>query len=145
MWFDATRKDRYMYGYKIENGLIAVNEDTANKIRTLYDLYLSGLSLTKSAKQAGITSYHGTAKRILSNHHYLGDSTYPAIVDKDTFDKAEEELLKRATKLGRLERVSKEKEIIIPTQFNVKPIKEHFNDPFKQAEYLYSLIESEVN
>jgi len=134
-----------MLGYKTENGMAVIDEDTAEKIKTLYRLYLSGLSLSVSAKQAGLKAYHGTAKRILSNRRYLGDSFYPAIIDTDTFDKAQVELMKRATKLGRLDKVPKKKEVSIPANFSIKPVKKHFDNPFKQAEYLYSLIKGEVN
>ncbi|MCP1102336.1 hypothetical protein M2454_001789 [Aequitasia blattaphilus] len=134
-----------MLGYKTENGMTVIDRASAEKIRNLYRHYLSGLSLAGAAKEAGLKTYHGTAKRILTNRRYLGDSFYPAIIDADLFDKTQEELIKRATKLGRLDKVSKEKEIVIPTQFSVKPVREHFDNPFKQAEYLYSLIGSEVN
>lgn len=145
MRFGTAGKDVTMLGYKTENGITAIDEDAAKKIRNLYRLYLSGLSLTVSAKQAGLNAYHGTAKRILSNRRYLGDSFYPAIIDEDTFDKAQAELMKRAAKLGRLDKVTKKKEITSPVNFSVKPVKKHFDNPFKQAEYLYSLIRSEVN
>lgn len=134
-----------MLGYKTENGRAVIDEAAAEKVRSLYRHYLSGLSLTDAAKKAELKTYHGTAKRILTNRRYLGDSFYPAIIDADLFDKVQEELIKRAAKLGRLDKASKEKEVVIPTQFGVKPVGEHFDNPFKQAEYLYSLIGSEVN
>lgn len=134
-----------MLGYKIEHGMAVIDEVAADKIRKLYQLYLSGLSLTLSAKQAGLPTYHGTAKRILSNHRYLGDDYYPAIIDKDTFENAQSELLGRATKLGRLDKAPKKKELVAPMKFSVKPVSKHFDNPFRQAEYLYSLIESEVS
>lgn len=134
-----------MLGYKTENGKAVIDEDAAEKIKNLYRHYLSGLSLTDAAEKARLKIYHGTAKRILTNRRYLGDEFYPAIIDADLFDKAQKELTKRATKLGRIDKVSKEKEIVIPTQFSVKPVREHFDNPFKQAEYLYSLIGSEVD
>lgn len=134
-----------MLGYKTENGRAVIDEAAAEKIKNLYRHYLSGLSLADAAKEAGLKTYHGTAKRILTNRRYLGDEFYPAIIDADLFDKAQEELIKRATKLGRLDKASKKKEVVIPTQFSVKPVGEHFDNPFKQAEYLYSLIGSGVN
>lgn len=134
-----------MLGYKTENGRAVIDEAAAEKIRNLYCHYLSGLSLMDAATEAGMKTYHGTAKRILSNRRYIGDSFYPAIIDEDLFDKAKEELIKRAAKLGRRDKAPKEKEIVIPTQFSVKPVREHFDNPFKQAEYLYSLIGREVN
>lgn len=134
-----------MLGYKTENGRSVLDEAAAEKIRSLYRHYLSGLSLTDAAKKAGMKTYHGTVKRILINRRYLGDEFYPAIIGADLFDMAQKELAKRAAKLGRLEKASKKKEVVIPTQFSVKPVGEHFDNPFKQAEYLYSLIGSEVN
>ena len=42
---------------------------------------LSGMSLSKAAAEAGIPTYHGTAKRLMETAHYLGDSFYHAILD----------------------------------------------------------------
>ena len=42
---------------------------------------LSGMSLSKAATEAGIPTYHGTAKRLMETAHYLGDSFYHAILD----------------------------------------------------------------
>ena len=74
------------YGYSIENGCATIKEDEANKIRKLYENYLSGMALAKAAAAAGIETYHGTAKRLMENRHYLGDDFYPAIIDQETFD-----------------------------------------------------------
>ncbi len=92
------------YGYSIENGCATINEDEADKIRKLYENYLSGMALAKAAAAAGIETYHGTAKRLMENRHYLGDDFYPAIIDQVTFDKAAAIRLERAGKLGRLNR-----------------------------------------
>lgn len=72
------------FGYKIENGIAVIDQTAADKLRQLYKNYLSGMSLSKVAATAGIKAYHGTAKRLMENAHYLGDSFYPAIIDKDT-------------------------------------------------------------
>jgi hypothetical protein len=61
------------YGYSIENGCATINENEANKIRKLYENYISGMALAKAAAAAGIETYHGTAKRLMENRHYLGD------------------------------------------------------------------------
>lgn len=76
------------YGYSIENGCATIKEDEANKIRKLYENYHSGMALAKAAAAAGIETYHGTAKRLMENRHYLGDDFYPAIIDQETYDKA---------------------------------------------------------
>ena len=41
------------YGYSIENGCATIKEDEANKIRKLYENYISGMALTKAAAAAG--------------------------------------------------------------------------------------------
>ena len=87
-------------GYRIEEGKAVIDEEAAAKIRQLYKNYLGGLSLTK-AKEAGINTLHSGTKRILQNAHYLGDDFYPAIIDKETFHAAGEEIRHRSTVLGR--------------------------------------------
>jgi len=133
------------YGYRIENGIAVIDEDAAGKLRKLYQNYLSGLSLKAAATEAGIDTYHGTVKRLLKTQHYIGDDFYPAIVDEAVFQKAQEELNKRATALGRLKRAPKEKVFTAPTVFTIRDIKKRFDNPVMQAEYIYSLIESEVS
>lgn len=51
------------FGYRIENGIAIIDEPAAAKLRQLYKNYLSGMSLSKAAAEAGIPTYHGTAKR----------------------------------------------------------------------------------
>ena len=75
--------------------------------------------------------------------HYLGDSFYPAIIDKDTYQKAQEERKRRSTKLGRNNKQTQMKEIKISTRFHKDEVTVLHDNPMKQAEYLYSLIESE--
>ena len=132
------------YGYSIENGCATINKDEADKIRKLYENYISGMALAKAAAAAGIETYHGTAKRLMENRHYLGDDFYPAIIDQETFDKAEAIRLERAGKLGRLNLLKSSKPIKVPTHFWFAEAEKKYEDPRLQAEYLYSLIESEA-
>ena len=80
------------FGYKIQNGRAVIDEDAAVKIRLLYANYLSGMSLVKAAQEAGIETYHGTAKRIIQNSHYPGDDFYPALIDRQTYERAATEI-----------------------------------------------------
>ena len=57
------------FGYRIENGIAVIDESVADKVRQLYQNYLDGLSLSKAAAEAGIKTYHGTAKRLMENEH----------------------------------------------------------------------------
>ena len=92
------------YGYRIEDGKAVIDEAAAAQIQALYKNYLSGLSLVNAAKEAGLDLLHSGAKRMMRNKHYLGDSFYPAIIDKESFDAVEADLGKRSSKLGREDR-----------------------------------------
>lgn len=132
------------YGYRIEDGKAVIDETAATQVRELYKNYLSGLSLTNAAKEAGLDLLHSGAKRMMRNMHYLGDDFYPAIIDKASFDAVEVELNKRSTKLGRNNRYNAPNVKRPPTAFRLGDITENYDNPIRQAEYLYSLIESEV-
>ena len=133
------------YGYRIENGAAVIHEEEAAQIQKMYEGYLSGLSLIASAAKAGITMTHSSAKRMMQNPHLLGDDFYPAIIDQETYDPFEAERQRREKALGRDKRKKKTMEARpAPTAFRMrKPVTVN-TDPYKQAEYLYSLIESEV-
>lgn len=131
-------------GYHIKNGKAIIDEENADRIRNLYKHYLSGLSFTAAAKKAGLSVLHAGAKRMMTNAHYLGDDFYPAIIDKETFDKAREEMNRRSKKLGRNNLYKETPPKEVPLLFRFGDIKEYYDNPVKQAEYLYSLIESEV-
>ena len=66
-----------------------------------------------------------------------------AVIDKETFQKAQEERENRAIKLGRVREVEEDLPIIVPNKFQMRSREIMFDDPFKQAEYAYSMIESE--
>lgn len=131
------------FGYKIINGHAVIDEDAAAKIRQLYANYLSGMSLVKAAKEAGIETYHGTAKRILQNPHYSGDDFYPALIDRQTYENAAAEIKRRSTVLGRNYKKTQPAVPAAPTKFSLAKAEIQYEDPKLQAEYLYSLIESE--
>ena len=132
------------YGYKIVNGKAEVDEEQAEAVRKLFDGYIAGLGLKPTAENAGLEIYHGSAGRILRNTHYLGDEYYPAIIDKERFDKAEEIRIARASSLGRVRELETPPKLAADKKFTMPSVKMKFADPYAQAEYAYSLIESEV-
>ena len=75
--------------------------------------------------------------------HYLGDGFYPAIIDEDTYQKVQKERKRRAIKLGRNNKQTQMRKMQIPTHFHMGEVTVLYDNPMKQAEYLYSLIESE--
>ena len=103
------------------------------------------MALAKAAHEAGIQTWHGSAKRLLENRHYLGDDYYPAIIDQQTYDKAQAERQRRAEKLGRTNRKKQPPDTRKPpTRFRLAAPEQSYDDPRQQAEYLYSLVESEA-
>ncbi|HNZ15001.1 MAG TPA: recombinase [Anaerolineaceae bacterium] len=131
------------YGYRIINGKAVIDEQAAERIKILFQSYLTGDSLATSAKKADIKAFHAGIGRMLQNRRYLGDEYYPAIIDPDTFEAAIAERIRRAEKLGRIHEAEKQKDVVYPSTFHFIEGTECFDDPFQQAEYAYSLIESE--
>lgn len=132
------------FGYRIVNGKAVIDKLAAEQLNTLFQAYLSGDSLTSAAQKAGILTSHAAIGKMLRNAYYLGDDYYPAIINPDTFEAAETERTRRAEKLGRVFEPKEKNEVVFPTTFYIKEGSERFDDPFHQAEYAYSLIESEV-
>lgn len=127
-----------MYGYRIENGIAVIDEQEAAVIIGIFNGYLSGMSLTAAAENAGQPMVHSRVKNIIKRTCYVGDDFYPAIVSKQTFARANAELIRRANKHCRGSRriappIFKEFTLSVPAM--------QFEDPMRQAEYIYSLIE----
>ena len=132
------------YGYRIENGKAVIDETAAGQVRRLFENYLSGYSLKKAAENAGITGNHGTIKLMLQNRRYLGDEFYPPIISDEMFTAAAEELQTRAERLGRNGHVRTGRSVNAPVRFTFISAADYFEDPVRQAEYMYGLIKIEV-
>ena len=131
------------YGYRIENGAAVINEAEAECVRQIFDNYISGMSLSEAAKAAGHPIVHSSVKRMLRRACYCGNDFYPAIIDISTFHTANNELKRRAdnkNQTGKTRRKSPAPE----TEFTLSPPQTQYDDPYRQAEYLYGLIESKV-
>lgn len=132
------------FGYNIENGIAVVDKYAAEQVQALYQAYLSGDALRTAANKVGIDAFHAGVGKILKNRHYLGDDYYPAIIDQDTFDAVQVERIRRASALGRIREPKEDKVAVHPTTFHIIEGTQVYDDPFAQAAYAYSLIESEV-
>lgn len=133
------------YGYEIINGQAVIIDEEAEKIRNILKNYLSGLSLMAAAGAEGINMKHAGVKKMLQNKRYLGDDFYPQIITQEQHDAVETELLKRAMSLGRTSLQKKTHTLVAPdVAFRMPSVKKKYDDPIKQAEYAYSLIESEM-
>ncbi len=132
------------YGYIIKNGIAFIDDKSANQVKELFHAYLAGLSLADAARRAGIERCHSSIAKMLTCKRYLGDAFYPPIIDEDTFKQAEAEKIKRARMLGRIREQVEPKKPLVRMRFSAPSPETLYEDPFKQAEYAYSLIESEV-
>lgn len=132
------------FGYDIIDGKAVVNEENAEKLKTIFSLYLSGVALKEAGAKVGLTVQHSSIGRMLRNTAYLGTDFYPAIIDKETFDKAEEERMKRAKYLNRIYDYSNiEEKQRERKYYHLGNVERKYDDPFKQAAFAYSQIESE--
>ena len=86
------------FGYMMQNGEIQTEPTESKAVQEIFKAYLNGSSLLAIANlmsSQGV-SYNGVSsawnknmvKRILENEKYLGRNGYPAIVDEDTFRRA---------------------------------------------------------
>lgn len=127
-----------MYGYKIVDGAAVVDEQEAAVIINIFNGYISGMSLRDAAVNAGRPMVHCMVKRIIRNYCYIGDEFYPAIISRQTFSKANAELIRRAEKHGSKKRLQSPP---VYSEFFFSESNKHYDDPIAQAEYIYSLIE----
>ena len=123
------KKGHTPYGYQIVNGEAVIDEEKADQVRKIYEGYLGGLSLTGAAKAAGLDLKHRSVRVMLENRRYLAFET---------------ERASREKKLGRDKREKKVIEAIpAPIKFRLAKGGLILNDPYRQAEFIYNLIERE--
>ena len=132
------------YGYDIVGGAAVINEEQAANLRKLCENYLSGMSFVQAAKDVGLEMKHSGVKRLMLNPRYLGDEFYPAILTVETHRAVEAERQRRDALYKGKRYTREEVMIFIPTAFTMRKLSTRYKDPVKQAEYAYSLIESEV-
>jgi len=132
------------FGYEIVDGKIEIHATEAEQLKFLIQSYLSGKSLANAAKDSGINRSHGGIVRILTDERYLGNAIFPKLISKEQFEQLKEERFKRAKKLGRLNRTKAEETFKPSFTFTIGNVEARYDNPIKQAEYVYSLIKEEV-
>ena len=95
------------FGYQFDNGKIIRHPVESQIVCSIYENYLQGSSLLQIAKKLntcgteympGVTGWNkARLKRIVEDVRYLGDETYPPIIDTDAFDKAQKVKAERNT------------------------------------------------
>ena len=90
------KQNRYLpFGYRIANGVLAIDETEAETVRRIYADYLSGQSYKSIAAKmsAGAIPYKADSpawnkhmvKRILENPRYTGEKGFPAVIKPDCY------------------------------------------------------------
>ena len=87
------------YGYKMENGVLLVNEEEAEQVRRIFEMRVNDMgvyAIGKMLYEEQIPFFSDTrdkaikkASAILYKPIYTGAKGYPAIVDKEIFDKVQ--------------------------------------------------------
>jgi cell division protein FtsB len=103
-------------GYSLIDGKIVIDFEKAEVVQKIFSEYLNGASLIAIAKKltaAGLLNgnnkpnwNHGSVGRILDNTKYLGDSMYPQIIDKVTFELVQQQRKAKNKKLGRTSQIN---------------------------------------
>ncbi|MBD3948434.1 hypothetical protein I4Q36_05185 [Tuanshanicoccus lijuaniae] len=128
------------YGYRIHNGEVVKDENEASKIKALFNHYLVSKSMRASAKEVGIDKVHSAIGRILRNKTYLGNEFYPQIIESELFEKVQELREQNAFNQNRTKVTDAENKATIIPNYQVEKIKQQFDNPYQQAEYVYYQI-----
>ena len=101
---------RFPYGYEMQNGLIVICLKEADTVKQIFTQYLNGKNLKNIAERLTenqiefLPGEYGwnksRIKRMIEDERYIGDDTYPAIIDKDIFQKANFEKNSRRTNIS---------------------------------------------
>lgn len=112
-------KRTIQYGYKLENGAIAIDYGEAEIVREIFSLYIENSSLKKVADELNrreVVYFKGKIEwgkhrvaLIIENKRYIGDECYPPIIDEELFRTANE---KKNLKSFEPKKNSKEVEIL---------------------------------
>lgn len=132
------------YGYTIENGKAVIDESNAERVRVLFQEYIACGSMRAAAVKAGIEKTHSMIGRILKNRVYIGTEYYPPIVGDDIFAKAQKLRENNARSQNRIREYKVQPKAKIGT-FSIGKIAKKYDDPYKQAEYVYSQITEVLN
>lgn len=89
---------RFPYGYEMQNGVIVIHLKEANIVKQIFNQYLNGENLKNIAERLtenqieflpGEYNWNKSRiKRMIEDKRYIGDNTYPVIIDKDIFARA---------------------------------------------------------
>lgn len=133
-----------LYGYELKDGLAVIHQKEAEQVKQLFYLISEGMSMRATAKLIGIERTHTTIARMLKNIKYVGDDFYPQIIEESLFHKVQEVREKSIIAKNRTRKVEIKEEAIDDGFRFKKAYEKKYDDPFRQATYVYSLITKEA-
>lgn len=126
------------YGYRIVDGKAVIDEQEAKNVRDLFHQFLEHGLISKTAQAVNINKTHSVIGRILKNKTYLGTTFYPSILDKETFHRVQQI---RNSKIRKQTYKRELKPLIsVNSTYEIGAIEKKYDDPYKQAAYVYSQI-----
>lgn len=112
---------RFPYGYEMQNGVIIISAKEADTVKRIFREYLNGDNLKIIAERLTekqvefLPGEYGwnknRIKRMIEDKRYIGDNSYPAIVDEDVFKRANAEKNNRRTNAEPI--ITTEKKILV--------------------------------
>jgi hypothetical protein len=126
------------YGYRIEDGLAIADESESKALQQAFEFYLKGDSLQVISDKLGINHSHSGMLNLLADKRYLGTDFYPSLINKELFDQVQKEHQKRKQLHSRP--LLPVKPIKVCADFEMEPIMRRLDDPYAQAQYVYTLI-----
>lgn len=126
------------FGYRIEEGIVVIDEKDGEDVRKIYQLYLEEVPLTGISPRLGLKIYHQNISHILENPIYVGTDFYPGIVEQSVFDEVQR--IRERSKRKYAKRPSSKSPPQPILLFKISPVKKQFSDPFEQAQHVYKLI-----
>ena len=83
------------FGYMMRGGRYIAEPAESEAVRQIFEMYLNGMSLKSIAAEMAVPYNKdkvlwnkNMVSRILENKRYIGDDTYPQIVEREIFDRA---------------------------------------------------------
>lgn len=128
------------FGYRVEGGKVTVEETEAAQLRQMLENYIGGMSYRAAAESVGCNFTHARMKRLMQDRRYIGDETYPAIIEPTLLEAAERERQTRAERMGRTHRKHKERSSAVGLHFRMGKPRQTSEDPFEQAAHVYEAI-----
>jgi len=130
------------FGYRITDGKAVIDSVDGEKVKNLYKYFLDTESMRQAAVMADINKVHSSIGRILKNPVYLGQGFYPGIIDHEIYEKAQ---ILRQKNCEHLKKNIKPKPVVVNTvSFKSVKTEKIYDDPYRQAEYAYGLIQEEI-